>query len=761
MLRSEEVNKFILYIPTNSSSQIIEILGNHKLIHVYPTGSNDHFSKEQRELEKKRTKLKFILTEAEKCNLKDSMSYDFDLDDIYNRLSHLKQIQSSTAKNIQRISEDLFILKEVNSSNEHFLIGSIDNEKSFLFEKVVYEMIKRNIIFTSQNIPFNQMLQDKTHSFTLPPMNKKSYFMLLHSEETFVKISKIFESLGGRILSKEKIASKHKNILHCSTLLAQLKQIYINNEINIINLLSKNINGLKSGNQKNEKELKIHSFLSGCYFSNNSFIALTYIPKRHLYKFRKVVEYVNQEYSLAVEEYGTGLPLLKSEALLHKETKEPSEKEVKETVSLQNKEAFLPQELSIKEETVYTSGTMKQPINESNESINQLHLSLHESNKFNEINQSMTEAEVNNLNKVINDATPPSYFHTGKYTKIYQELTNTFEVPKYMEINPGVFTLFFFPFLFGIMFSDVLHGLILLSVGLALVYSKRINKLFMEYELLSIIENAKYLLIGMGVFSIYFGLLFCDFGGTELHYKYNKIVYFGVNEMKDKKEFINKLKMKMSIIVGAVHMFCGIILSYVNKSDNLISLISSTVAYLSFVGYLVFLIFYKWVVNGVEASLINEMVEMYTKPFANKSLYPFQKEIQLVLITLLLCSMAVLFLNKPIFNLKNMDLWVEQSIHTIEFGVSLISNTASYLRLWAVSLAHGTLTEILHANTFGRSIIIGILCFPLYIAMTLGLLIGLEGTSATLHALRLNWIEFSGKFMMGGGIEYKPFSFEE
>jgi len=106
-------------------------------------------------------------------------------------------------------------------------------------------------------------------------------------------------------------------------------------------------------------------------------------------------------------------------------------------------------------------------------------------------------------------------------------------------------------------------------------------------------------------------------------------------------------------------------------------------------------------------------------------------------------------------------------IETIEYALGTVSNTASYLRLWALSLAHNQLSDVFFNYTVGMglkmnpyNIVIVLAFYYFFISVSIGVLIGMEGMGALLHTLRLHWVEFQHKFYKGGGIAFQPLSFK-
>ncbi|KAE8057188.1 hypothetical protein FH972_013897 [Carpinus fangiana] len=429
---------------------------------------------------------------------------------------------------------------------------------------------------------------------------------------------------------------------------------------------------------------------------------------------------------------------------------------------------------------------------------------------------------------------PPTYFRTNKFTSSFQEIVDAYGVAKYQEVNPGVFTIITFPFLFAVMFGDWGHGICLLLAALYFIIRE---KKFSSQKLGDITEmtfGGRYVILMMALFSIYTGLIYneffsvpfelfglsaygcrdpsCSDASTVGLIKVRDTYPFGVDPKwhgtRSELPYLNSLKMKMSILLGVAQMNLGIILSYFNArffGDDLnirYQFIPQMIFLNSLFGYLSLLIIVKWC-TGSQADLYHVMIYMFLSPtddLGENQLFVGQKFLQIVLLLLALVAVPWMLFPKP-FLLKKQhqerhkgqsyallhsiddplemeshhdyhdhkefefsEVFVHQLIHSIEFVLGAVSNTASYLRLWALSLAHSELSSVFYDKVLllawgFNNVIVLIIGIVVFICATVGVLLLMETLSAFLHALRLHWVEFQNKFYGGDGYKFHPFSF--
>eukprot|EP00595_Chromulina_sp_UTEXLB2642_P002985 CAMPEP_0196767516 /NCGR_PEP_ID=MMETSP1095-20130614/41710_1 /TAXON_ID=96789 ORGANISM="Chromulina nebulosa, Strain UTEXLB2642" /NCGR_SAMPLE_ID=MMETSP1095 /ASSEMBLY_ACC=CAM_ASM_000446 /LENGTH=876 /DNA_ID=CAMNT_0042135939 /DNA_START=84 /DNA_END=2711 /DNA_ORIENTATION=+ len=486
-------------------------------------------------------------------------------------------------------------------------------------------------------------------------------------------------------------------------------------------------------------------------------------------------------------------------------------------------------------------------------------------------------------------STPPTHFHLNKYTVAFQEFVNTYGVPRYKEVNPALFTAATFPFFFGVMYGDIGHGTCLLLGGLFLILSESFVGKGMD-DMMKGMYMARYMLFAMGVMSVYAGLIYNDYFSIGINFFSSRYVYteevgvqatsisyygdasivypFGVDPAwhisSNDLLFFNSMKMKMSVILGIVHMTFGIILKGMNtvyfKSwiDFFCEFIPMIIFDIAFFGYMVILIFIKWSINwdhrmalgtcsynanGVlgacslssESScfnaagsvctlsstldqvctlgfggtsggcqppnLITTLINIALKPgVVDEPMYYGQAAVQqVILLVAFICVPWLLFI-KP-FYLRHLnslqtsnthqalastqnyghgsenpllgdtdvsgssnphtshgghgghghdgefnfgEIFIHQAIETIEFVLGMVSNTASYLRLWALSLAHTELAAVFWEKAMLSAILTNnaiavFFGYAVFAAVTFGVLLAMDVLECFLHALRLHW----------------------
>ncbi|NP_001427495.1 V-type proton ATPase 116 kDa subunit a 3 isoform k [Homo sapiens] len=387
---------------------------------------------------------------------------------------------------------------------------------------------------------------------------------------------------------------------------------------------------------------------------------------------------------------------------------------------------------------------------------------------------------------------PPTLIRTNRFTASFQGIVDAYGVGRYQEVNPAPYTIITFPFLFAVMFGDVGHGLLMFLFALAMVLAEnRPAVKAAQNEIWQTFFRGRYLLLLMGLFSIYTGFIYNECfsratsifpsgwsvaamanqsGWSDAFLAQHTMLTldpnvtgvflgpypFGIDPIwslaANHLSFLNSFKMKMSVILGVVHMAFGVVLGVFNhvhfgqRHRLLLETLPELTFLLGLFGYLVFLVIYKWLcvwaARAASApSILIHFINMFlfSHSPSNRLLYPRQEVVQATLVVLALAMVPILLLGTPLHLLHRhrrrlrrrpadrqeenkaglLDLpdasvngWssdeekagglddeeeaelvpsevlMHQAIHTIEFCLGCVSNTASYLRLWALSLAH-------------------------------------------------------------------------
>ena len=420
---------------------------------------------------------------------------------------------------------------------------------------------------------------------------------------------------------------------------------------------------------------------------------------------------------------------------------------------------------------------------------------------------------------------PPTYLKVNDFTMPFQMIVSEYGVPRYREVNPGLFTIITFPFMFGVMFGDIGHGSLILILSIWLCLKKdEILKTMPDFKML---VKTRYFFLMCGFFAFFNGWIYDDFFATPLGIfgtcyenkkgDNGKMVaerkgdcvypigldpkwYSATNELA----FLNSFKMKMSVIIGVLQMILGLFLKGMNGIyfadyiDFFFEFIPQLIFMCLLFGYMCLMIYIKWGTDWSDdtskaPSIISQLLMIFLNmgstgpdnfktPLFHREDYHFQEAFQFNALIISMICIPVMLLVKPTvdyFKLPKDDLGIEnkgnqvtitdlavnQIIETIEYVLGTVSHTASYLRLWALSLAHAQLAKVFFEITLlgfiqSGSIFGMIGGFFLLANITIGVLMGMDLLECSLHTLRLHWVEFQSKFYKADGYPFTPYSFK-
>lgn len=325
----------------------------------------------------------------------------------------------------------------------------------------------------------------------------------------------------------------------------------------------------------------------------------------------------------------------------------------------------------------------------------------------------------------------------------FELLVNTYSRPRYEEIDPTILIAVTFPLLYGAMFGDVGHGLVLAAIGWFLSRKSTLGGL----------------LVACGLSGMIFGFLYGSVFGFEEILPHHPFFgqFFWLSPIHDVLDILK-------LAIGA-----GIVLLILAHLANLYDAVRAgdwgrfffdSNGLAGLILYLSFLVILGSVASGI---------------FTGDSFLPgFLLTIgQIGIVVTIAKILFIIGLFLAVIFSHPLQHWMETGHFEIEGGwgmfavqsaaevlekfISMLSNTLSYVRVGAFAIVHagftGAVFVIARLLSGGED---GGLAYWLVVIFGNLFVIGLEGFIVTIQTMRLHYYEFFSKFFRGGGSPFEP-----
>ncbi len=338
----------------------------------------------------------------------------------------------------------------------------------------------------------------------------------------------------------------------------------------------------------------------------------------------------------------------------------------------------------------------------------------------------------------------PVELRSPKILAPFQMLVKNYSIPEYGTLNPTPFVFVAYLAMFGLMFADVGHGVVL---GLAGVLGLAAYRGTSEN-----VRNLMRLIIWCGGAAVISGVLFGSYFGfpllPPLWFDYHGIIagHRGTGTVKD---VYGILLIAIWFGIGVIGL--GLVLNWGNrirrrdwfhlvfdKGGLLGGWIYGTGVYTAF--YFAQRDYKQLPPGGLLFFLIGLPVLLLAlKPPLEFALHRSHSGKRFQIFTLI-------------------DWLMEWIVELLEIFSGYLANTLSFMRVAGLGIAHVSLMIAFFAIAAMMRTPDGAYTILSYLILVLGnvLVIALEGLSAGIQSLRLNYYEFFSKYFTGSGMAYEP-----